>query len=292
MRLSTRRFAILAALLGLMALAIACGRRSASPIVARVGDAVLTLDDIRSSIPAEYRDRITREQNIAYVKQWIDTELLYQEALKRRLLREPAIRSRLESMKRELLSAELLSRQQASAAPLSDSTVLRYYEANRETFARPHEVVRCLQIVVDKYAQASALRAQVTPENFLALAEQSSLLPPEDPRSVPYMAPDDLPAPVAAALAGLRVGGTTQPVKVGERFSIVHLLDRQPAGSTATLDEVRDRIVDRLTAQIQKEEIDHVLSSLRMKTEVTFNFDAIPGKPPAPDSTKKTGHTL
>lgn len=260
--------------------AVTCRTTPESPAVASVGDAVLTLDDLYRSIPPEYRERITRDQNINYVKQWIDNELLYQEALKRKIHKEREMRRRLERMRRDLLSAELLSRQQREnqTVHVSDTMVQEYYERNKETFTRPKEVVRFLQIVVDKYSQALAIRNEATAENFLSLAAKHSSLPAEDPRSVPYIPFDELESGMAGALRNARPGSTRGPVKLDDGYCLLHLLDRQDAGTVATLDEVRDQIVDRLTAEIQKREIDRLLESLRMKTNVTLQVELIPGK--------------
>ena len=51
--------------------------KSSSPVIVRIGKSVLTVEDLYKSIPPEYADRISPEQNVNYVKQWIQTELLY-----------------------------------------------------------------------------------------------------------------------------------------------------------------------------------------------------------------------
>ncbi len=276
-----------AVLAGVCVLLVVCTRGDDSPVVAQVGDAQLTLDDLYRNIPEEYRDRITREQNVEYVKQWIDTELLYREALNRSLHKEKDVRRRLERMRRDLLSAELLNRQQLTSEHIhiSDTMVQEYYERNEETFVRPKEVVRFLQIVVDKYSVASSLRSQANAKNFSALAAKHSKTPAEDPRSAPYLPLDELEPRLAAALKNARPGNTRGPVKLDDGYYLLHLLDRQEAGTVATLDEVRGAIVDRLTSEIQKREVERVLSSLRMQTNVTLNIDVIPGAEEAPADT-------
>ncbi|MBD3243177.1 MAG: hypothetical protein GF331_21490, partial [Chitinivibrionales bacterium] len=163
--------------------------------------------------------------------------------------------------------------------------VQEYYERNKETFVRPKEVVRFLQIVVDKYSVASSIRSEANAENFLALAAKHSKVPADDPRSAPYVALDELEPRLAAALKNARPGSTRGPVKLDDGYYLLHLLDRQEAGTVATLDEVRDVIVDRLTSEIQKREVERVLASLRMQTNVTLNLDVVPGAEEAPADT-------
>jgi hypothetical protein len=269
--------------LAAVALVCACGQRTDSPVVARVGDAVLTLDELHASTPPEYRERITKEQNIGYVKQWIDAELLYQEALRRKLHKKPDIRHRLERMRRDMLSAEFLSRTHLSASQvhISDSAVQAYYENNSAEFVRPKDVVRYAQMVLDNYGLAVEVRNKATAANFLTLAATHSKQPVDDPRSLPYVEEDALPPKVAAALAGAPAGSTRGPVRMEDGYYLLHVLDRQEAGSVAPLEEVRTDIIDNLTTLVQKQEIENLLSTLRMQTDVTLDLETIPGAPGA-----------
>jgi parvulin-like peptidyl-prolyl isomerase len=275
------------AVTGAVLLVWGCSRSPDSPVVARVGDAVLTLEDLYRSIPPEYRDRITREQNVNYVNQWIQTELLYQEALKRKLHKRPDVRLRLSQMERNMLSAELLGSEQSSTAAvmLADSTVRQYYEQNRDMFARPEEAIRLVQLVVESYGTAASLKSQVNPQNFLTIAAQHSITPVDDPRSAPFVPIGELPEAFVAPLRTAQPGATVGPVKMDDEYYLLHVLDRQPAGSISLIDEVRDQIVDQLTSQRQKMQVERLVSSLRMQTNVTYHFDVIPGaRSPAPDT--------
>src|SRR5271157_3031300 len=109
-----------------------CRQKNQGPIVARVGHRVLTLDDLYKSIPPEYSDFITREQMINYVKQWIDNEILYQEAMRQKIDKEEAIKERLRRMKQDLLCAEMINRNSISSQniQISDDMIQNYYNEN------------------------------------------------------------------------------------------------------------------------------------------------------------------
>jgi len=116
-----------------------CRQKSQGPIVARVGQHVLTLDDLYKSIPPEYSDFITREQMVNYVKQWIDNEILYEEALRQKVDREDAIKVRLMRMKQDLLCAEMINRNSISSQniQISDDMIQNYYNENKtNSFAK------------------------------------------------------------------------------------------------------------------------------------------------------------
>src|SRR5665647_3956363 len=104
---------------------VQCDKSKNEKVIARVGKATLTLENLKNSIPSEYSDQITRDQNINYVKQWIDRELLFQEAVNQKIDRDPVIKERLMKMKMDLLAAEMLDRysMKIQADSISDSVV-------------------------------------------------------------------------------------------------------------------------------------------------------------------------
>ena len=157
-------FCIGIVLLALSMMAFTCQTRTESPIIARVGRAVLTLDDLYDRIPPEYNDYISREQKINYVKQWIDTELLFQEAFRKKIHREPEIRSRLRQMKKDLLSSEMISRYASAPVknPVSEDVIRAYYDAHKDTFIRESDVIKYIEIVVRDQKTAWEVHRMIT----------------------------------------------------------------------------------------------------------------------------------
>jgi hypothetical protein len=255
-----------------------CQQESKSPVIARVGKAVLTLDDLYESIPPEYRDHITREQNISYVKQWIDNELFYQEALRRRIDKEPVIQKRSAKMKRDLLCAEIISRNAGSnaAAQISEGMIQDYYEKNKNSFVRERDAAKFIEIVIPEQSLAAQVKGQARPDNFSELAAKYSQAPAQDPRFIGFMDIEGLPSQIAGMLSQLSPGTISSPIKTEAGYHIIHLLDKQKAGTIMPLDEVREEIANRLTSQLQKSALDQALSELRSKMNVEYNFELIP----------------
>jgi hypothetical protein len=257
---------------------ISCKNKAAGPVVAKVGSTILTLDNLYKSIPPEYSDFVTREQMINYVKQWIDNEILYQEALRQKIDKEDEIRERLNRMKQDLLCAEIVNRNAGSAQniQISDDMIEHYYNENKTKFLRSKDAVRYIQILVDDAAAAWNIRAKVTPDNFLFCASQYSKIPVPDPRSVPYVSSDEIPPQISREIAGMRIGGTSNPIKTDLGYHIVRVLDKQVNGSIKPLDEVREDIVNILSTKTQNAEIERMLSGLRSKMVVEVHLDIVP----------------
>lgn len=264
-------FAVFTVLMG-------CGQKSDSPVVARVGKSVLTLDDLNSSIPPQYRGQISREQHIAYVKQWIDSELLYQEALRRRIHKDKTIRKRLERMKRDLLCAEVVSRgsRLSRSAEIPGGAVQEYYEKNQEQFRRRSDAVKYVEVVLEDAATAHKVRGMITAKNLHDIAVRFSRFPVAEPESAPFVPIDQFPSEIAGILGRTRIGRTSAPVETEEGFSLFRILDRKKKGTISSLEEVREDIVGHLTSRAQKAEIDRLMVELRRSMDVEYNLGVIP----------------
>ncbi|RKY88916.1 hypothetical protein DRQ11_02355, partial [candidate division KSB1 bacterium] len=60
---------------------ISCHNSKETPqIVARVGNAVLTREMVEREIPKDLSTMITQDKKRSFVRRWIDSEVLYQEA--------------------------------------------------------------------------------------------------------------------------------------------------------------------------------------------------------------------
>lgn len=254
-----------------------CAKKPSSPVIARVGKAVLTVEDFYKSIPPEYSDQITREQNINYVKQWIDTELLFQEALRMKIDREPAIRDRLDKMKKDLLAAEIMSRNslQDRTAIIDENAIRAYYEVNKEKFIREKDVAKYLEIVVSDSRTAWYITRNGNSENFLTLAAEYSQQPYPENINVPYIAVEDVQPEISQAISATPIDATSHPVKTDLGYHVIHVLDKLEKGGICKEEEIWEDIVNQLSAKTQKENVEQFLSDLRLKTNVEFNSELI-----------------
>jgi hypothetical protein len=255
----------------------ACKGQHQSPVVARVGSSVLTLDELYKTIPPEYSDFITREQIVNYVKRWIDNKILFHEALRLKIDKEETIRDRMRRTKEDLLCAEMISR---NAVPLQgirvpEDQVVQYYNENKSKFIRDRNVAKYLQIVCDDAATALKVRSLVTQDNFLFLASEYSKVPPPDMKSIPYVKLDDLPVELSQEIATTKINGTTNIIKAGATSCIIRVLDKQPKGTLCLLDEVKDDIVNVLAAKMQNAALEHLISTLRSKMIVEAHLEVI-----------------
>ena len=248
-----------------------------SPIVARVGKAVLTMNDLNKSIPSEFSNQITQKQRINFVKQWIDTEILFQEALRLKIHEEKQIKKRLEQQEKELLGAEIISRniQKRRKETISEESILNYYENFKESFIREFDLVKYIEIVVEDLKTGWKVRNIINPINFYEIAEEYSLKPAQDPSRIPYVPVNTLPKEIADIVSSLRIDGTSSPIKMDDGVHIIRVLEKKKAGEVCMLEEVKDEIISTLSTQLQKKDLNDLLSELRKSSDYEFKYELL-----------------
>ena len=261
----------------IITLFISCQKTSDSPVIARVGKSTLTLSDFKECIPPEYTSLITEEENINYVRQWIDAELFYQEALRQKIDKEKDIKKRLIKMKKDLLSAELLNRisLNTSSLQIENNLIHQYYEKNKDTFKREKNIAKYIEIFVSDSKVAWYITKNANSENILTLAAEYSQNPVPENMNIPFVPIENIPVEIRSTIQSMQNGTISIPIKTDIGYHVLYLIEKLDKGGICSEDEVKDDIIYILSNNIQKERINNFLSELRLKTNIEFNNDVI-----------------
>ncbi|AUX40806.1 peptidyl-prolyl cis-trans isomerase [Sorangium cellulosum] len=226
---------------------------AADPVVARVGDRVITAREVErrlAQIPPfqlQSLGRTPEEIRKNFVSQVLARELLLaQGAVAQKLIERPDVQDRI----RSVLRAALLQQVEAEAAassPVTDEEVRAYYEAHRDKFSSP-AMVALWRILVGTREEAEAILAELkkdpSPQRFKDLARDKSLDKATSMRGgdLGFVAPDGATAEpglkVSPALleAAARVKDAElvpEPVPEGDRFAVVwRRQSRRPVSRT------------------------------------------------------------
>jgi len=130
---SRNRFFWVAAFFVFSLLAVSCSKEEKSAKnIAKVNNAVLTEDDLKNALSEERNSGKYRDE---YIHEWIETEILFQQAEKEGLLKEKNFNSILEQSKKELASAifinKILSDNNIQA---TEEEIKKYFEEKKEDF--------------------------------------------------------------------------------------------------------------------------------------------------------------
>ena len=283
-----RRAPALAAL-GLALLA-GCGPDAPPPasgaVVARVGEAALTEADLAEAlgaVPVGLDSATAREQ---VIEQWVQRELLVQEARRRGLDDDPAVRRRLADSERAALEAAALEAFfAANPAEPDPEAVEAYYEAHRQDLALREPYVRLRHVRVTDRRRAEEARtalqralASPVPDSLFTLVAAEYAADPEgavalSAEYVPEGRLEALDEALGAAVAALPAGAQVAVVASGPVLHVVQVVDRVPAGTVPPLSLVRDELAERLAVQTRRELEARFLAQLRSQAQADGLLD-------------------
>ncbi len=245
------------------------------PPVARVGSAVLQEEDLQASLSTipNTADSVDARQQL--VDRWIDSELLYQEALRRNLSAESSVQRRLDESARAVLIDAMVSQLMEEAeVEIRADEVLAYYERHKEQLRLREPFVQVqylsgddpdsLQLAHDMLRGAEnadslflELVARFGEDASMSLSLASSFVP-ESQLFVGQPA-------VADAVRGLQPGEVASVLEVDEAFHLVRLVDRAGAGSVPEMAWVEDVIRQQLAVEARRKLYERRIQRLRME---------------------------
>jgi parvulin-like peptidyl-prolyl isomerase len=156
-----------------------------------------------------------------------------------------------------------------------------YYEKNKVQFIRTAAEIRLIHFLTTS-AEVSvrivqALNSGKTLEQLvLQYKSEKNIWPNGD---LGYFPEVSLPPEIGRVVSRIRKDETSRDIKTEMGFHFIKVLDRQPAGSTKSIEEVRDQIAETLKAEKRNEAYTAFLAKLRSKAEsekfFQINYDAL-----------------
>lgn len=235
-------------------------------VVARVEDAVLTANDLESLLPAELGMAQGPAERARFVEYWVEEELLYQEALARRLDQNTRTQQLLAQARKDLLVAALLNAEfDGQETQISEAMIQEYYTQHRGEFLRAKPEIRALHILLSSASDAAAKRQALRHgASFEELARLHSLDQETKVRGgdLGYFSQDDNPV-LWEACRNLQFNTLSEPVQTQYGYHLIQVLDRQEAGTIEELDQVRAQIVETLVRQDYHQRLEELVGRLK-----------------------------
>ncbi len=236
-------------------------------------DAVATVNgkQIKQSI-YDYiaKDAASRGQKVdAQVKEVIvgklvDSELVYQEAQKLGLDKQPDYIAREELARRELLTSTFLQ-DFMKKNPISDADTKAAYEQYKKAYGEKEYSAR--HILVKTEAEAKDIIAQLGKGgDFAKIAKEKSLDPgsKEKGGDLGWFSPATMVKPFSDVVANLQKGATsTSPVQTQFGWHVIKLVDTRAAQPLAY-----DKVKDGLQKNLQQRNLEKMMADLRSKAKV------------------------
>ena len=249
-----------------------------SPIIARVGESELTQGDLAVQLPLG----LTNESEAAsrhFVENWVRQELLYQEALERKLDQNARIQHLFEQTRRDLLVAALLDLEfDGREVDVTESMIQEYYREHREEFLRTEKEIRIRHILVASVRDAQARRQDLLQGSYsfeevarVHSLDEKTKFAGGDPG---YFSPEDNPV-LWDACRELIPNRLSKPVRTRYGYHIIEVLDRQEAGTVKGLEQMRSLIVETLVRREHRQRLERFVNQLKSTREWVVHQDRI-----------------
>jgi len=236
----------------------------------------LTAPELDSLSPEGFE--VTRENLPKILDKWVSNTLMYQEALRRGVEKEPQIKAHLKRIERDYLVNELLDRITTDVKVGQDQE-MQYFNQHKDEFSYEAKIARI--VLADSLMAAQTLTELRAGADFTKLARERSqdvaLEAGQESRYFarnvgdPRMGGD--PA-VAEAIFALSAGQISDLVPSQEGYQIIKLVDKKKVKADVTFPEARDEIEAILSYRRSQAVVDSVLTSLREKAKIELKPDA------------------
>ncbi len=245
----------------------------ANQVVVRVNDTKITLGEIESRLgllaPA-VRIRI-RENKKQFLEGLVQSELLYQEAMRQQVGRSPAILEKVERFRRRLVIEQFLK---MDVAAVSESEYRDFFLANKEMFRRKESVTLAHIVLKTEKEAWEAVTELRGGASFADVARRRSIF--ESTREAGGMMGTAergaLEKAIEDAAFMLPIGRPSDPIRTTQGWQIIRVIERMGA-EDAKYEDVKDDV--RLVhAEVRRRErYEALLESLRKKAKVEIHAD-------------------
>ncbi len=257
----------------LISLLAACSKDPEQRVVAHVGQTVLTAQALTAALPNIADSEFSRLQGERFVQQWLESELLYQQAVKEKIDRRPDVRRALEKLRKEYIVSAFLAEQIDEQVQVSDAELQEYYQKNQDEFQVAQDLYQLDMILVETAAQAKEVRDRlVAGEDFSVVAKEKSIDHNREQGGAWGLVPLQQLAPaLASVVAKMKVQEISLPAKSSLGYHIIRLGEMVKKGQVRSFDQVREAILPRMRAQKREQMYQKLIA--RLSEQVDFGID-------------------
>jgi peptidyl-prolyl cis-trans isomerase C len=269
-------------LLFVFCMVFACAKKEEKKgaYLAKIGDSVITQADFEREMKGlpEFVQKMFEGASgkESFLNELIKRELLYKEALKKGLDKDPEYVKKLEDFKKITLVGLLLQKEIEGKVKVSDQEVKDYYEKNKGKFA-PVTQIRASHILVKTEEEAKQIEEKLKKgEDFAQLAKKYSIdtATAKNSGDLGYFSKGQMVPEFESAAMSLKPGQISEPVKTKFGYQIIKVTDKK-MGQPVDFDKVKNLISQNLMAEKQKEVFDSYVEGLKKSFKVEINKEAL-----------------
>lgn len=251
--------------------------------IVRVGDAVLTEDDLDNLLPTGEKLPFTPEEKRLFAERWVDTEILCREAIKRGLGDDPRIRFRLEALEREILSEHLVYLELRDRTWVSEREIEDNFNKHKKEYLYEYRVSH---ILVNTLEEAEKVAELLGRRSFAWVANRHSVDPVAGRGGdLGYLTKGNMIPEFENVIFGMKAGEISNIVKSDFGYHIIKLVGMRESLVKVGLEDVRENIMNALVIEKREKAYRDFLDSLRSLADIEYiESEYKPGMPVDRDS--------
>jgi peptidyl-prolyl cis-trans isomerase C len=262
-------------LLFIVVLSVGCGREEAerSPAVngskiVRVGDAVLTVETLENLLPEADRIPFTMNEKRLYVRRWIETEIFYQEALRRGFNGDPRVRARLRSLEQEFLADHLTFIELRERTTVTEEEIEGYFDAHEKEYLYEYRV---RHILVGTMEEAEKVVELLERNSFPWVANRYSTDPvARRGGDLGYLTKGNMIPEFEQVIFDMVPGEVSGIVRSDFGYHIIMLVGSRESLVEVNYADVREQIMNMLLIEKREKAFDDLTAALRRGADIEY----------------------
>lgn len=247
-----------------------CGKETKQKnFIARVNDSYLTKEELASMIDTGSASNFYRSE---VIRNWINREVLYQQAEKQGLLKDDNFRRLMEESKKELAGSLLLQKYyEDEKSSFNPSDIENFYELHKDEFKCTNDSYLINRAVFDNQDEAIRFRSIAIESDWNkalnAVKNQKSLLK-EQTGEMLYNY-EIYPVELYRVISEMDSNEVSTVItEAPGRFTVVKLIQKYLEGAIPPFDAVKSAVIDEYTAQKKEELLNNYLKDLYSKNKI------------------------
>ena len=247
-------------------------------IYATVNGVHLAESGLRAIIPKDFYDRLTPEHKRKIIEEWVNKELLFQEALSLEIEKDPEIENLLYNSKRNLLSNEFLERELSNIKIPTDAQLRVFYNNNKEYFEIQTKDYEVRYALFDNKKDATSFSIRVKKnESFSKLAKEYSKHPSSQNGGELGLVNEEIIEPniwnnIISIVENRGIRRVSDPFRVIDGWGCV-IVDRvHEPGTIKPFEYVRNLVLDMYLAEEREKAQTALIKRLTVEADIRYQF--------------------
>ncbi len=247
------------------------GKPADSQVVAKVDDQEISIHQLNialSQVPANLPPEKAHEAQKQALNRLIDQEILVKQAIAKKMDREPKVVQVIEANRRAILARAYLESLTTSTSPATREEIDAFYNQHPELFSA-RQIYRVQQLQLQGTPDLGTLEGAVKGSRNLAdVAKNLATAKIGFNETTATIGPEQLPMPLAAEFAKLKVGNIVVVPQPNGTRSIVQILAAQDAAIPK--DKAQPAVERFLNNQRQNEAAANEMKTLKAKAKIVY----------------------